>query len=87
MGQGKSKGEGRDLGILTVVLKKVKAESNILKKAMVGANKYTKEISERSRADIEAEERAAKEEEEAVLQDMVQAEVEYWESQERAMIE
>ena len=32
-------------------------------------------------------ERLAKEEEEAALQDMIQAEVEYWESQERAMIE
>ena len=36
---------------------------------------------------VEAEERAAKEEEEAAIQDMVQVEVEYRESQERAMIE
>ena len=47
----------------------------------------TKETAKRSRAGVEAEERVAKEEEEAALQDMVQVEVEYWESQERAMIE
>ena len=46
----------------------------------------TKEKSKRSRVEVEAEERAAKEEEEAALQDMVQVKVEYWESQERAMI-
>ena len=40
----------------------------------------------RSRAEVESEERATKEEEEAVLQGMVQVGVEYWESQERAMI-
>ena len=67
-----------DLGILTVVLNKVKAESNGLKRAMVGAKEDTKDKTERSRAEVEAEERAAKEEEEAELQDMVQAEVEYW---------
>ena len=47
----------------------------------------TKEKSKRSRAGVEAEEKVAKEEEEAALQDMVQVKVEYWESQERAMIE
>ena len=47
----------------------------------------TKEKAERSRAEVEAEERAAKEEEEAALQDMVQVEVEYWENQERDIIE
>ena len=47
----------------------------------------TKEKAKRSRAGVEAEERAAKEEEEAALQDMVQVEVEYQESWERAMIE
>ena len=46
----------------------------------------TKDKAERSKAEVEAEERAAKEEEEAALKDMVQVEVEYWESQERAMI-
>ena len=40
-----------------------------------------------SRAGVEAEEGAAKEEEEAALQDMIQSEVEYWESQERAMVD
>ena len=42
---------------------------------------------ERSRVEVETDEREAKEEEEAAPQDMIQAEVEYWESQERAMIE
>ena len=46
----------------------------------------TKEKSKRSRAGVEAEEKVAKEEEEAALQDMVQVKVEYWESQDRAMI-
>ena len=51
------------------------------------AKEDTKEKVERSRAEVEAEERAAKEEEEASLQDMVQVKVEYWENQERAMID
>ena len=55
--------------------------------AVVGSKEDTKEKAESSRAEVEAEYRAAKEEEEAALQDMVQAKVEYWESQERAMVE
>ena len=42
---------------------------------------------ERSRVEVETDEREAKEEEEAAPQDMIQAEVGYWESKERAMIE
>ena len=77
----------RDMGILTEVLKTVKSASNGLKRAMVGSEEETKEKAERSRAKVEAEETAAKVEEEAALQDMIQARVEYWESQERDMIE
>ena len=47
----------------------------------------TKEKAKRSRAGVEAEERTAKEEEEAALHDMVQVEVEYWDSKDRDMIE
>ena len=72
--------------ILTVVLNKVKAESKGTKRAMVGSKEDTKEKAEKSRAEEDADERTAKEEEGAALQDMVQAEVEYWESQDRAMI-
>ena len=72
---------------MTVVLNKVKAESNVLKREVVGYKEDTKEKAERSRSEVEAEERAVKEEEEAALQDMIQAEVEYWESQERDLIE
>ena len=50
------------------------------------AKDNTKEKVKRSRLGVEAEERVAKEEEEAELQDMVQVKVKYWESQERAMI-
>ena len=39
-----------------------------------------------SRAELEAEDRVEKEEEEAALQDMIQSELEYWESQERVVI-
>ena len=42
------------------------------------AKDYTKEKAKKSRAGVEAEESAAKEEEEAELQDMVQVDVEYW---------
>ena len=54
MGQGQSKGEGIYLGILTVVLNKVKAESNGFNSAMVGAKEDTKDKSERSRAEVES---------------------------------
>ena len=77
---------GWDVGILTYVLNKVKDEFNGLKRAIVGSEEETKEKSERSRAEVEAEERVAKEEEEAALQDMIQSEVEYWDSQERVLI-
>ena len=50
----------RDVGILTVILNKVKAASNGLKSEMVGAEEETKEKAERSMADVEAEERAEK---------------------------
>ena len=49
------------MGILTVVLNKVKDESIGFKRAMVGSKEYTKEKAERSRVEVEAEERAAKE--------------------------
>ena len=80
-----SKADSRDryVGILADVLNKVKAESNELKREMVGS----KDKAEMSREEVYAEERAEKEEEEAALQDMIQAEVEYWESQKMAMIE
>ena len=58
-----------------------------MKRAIVGSKEYTKWKAERSREEVEAEEKAANEEEEAALHDMVQAEVEYWESQESALIE
>ena len=77
----------RDVGILTDFLSKVKATYNGLKREMVGAEEDTKEKAERSREEVEVEEKGAKEKEEAALQDMIQAEVEYWESQERSMIE
>ena len=60
---------------MTYFLNKFKYKFNRLKRAMFGSEEDTKEEAERSRADIEAEERAAKEEEEAELQDMIQAEV------------
>ena len=59
--EAKSEVRDRDLGILTVVLNKVKAESNVFKKAVVGAKEDNKEKAERSRAEVEAEERSAKE--------------------------
>ena len=84
-----SKADSRDryVGILADVLNKVKAKSNELKREMVGSKEETKDKAEMSREEVDAEERAAKEEEEAALQDMIQAEVEYWESQKMAMIE
>ena len=85
--EAKSEVRERDVGILTDVLNKVKAESNGLKRAIVGSKEETKDRLERSRAGVDSEERASKEEEEAALQDMIQSEVEYWESQERAMVE
>ena len=66
-----------DVGILTDVLNKFKAASNGLKRAMVGSEEETKEKSEISRAEVEADERAAKDEEDASIHDMIQAEVEY----------
>ena len=71
----------RGVGILTDFLNKVKDASNDLNRAMVGSEKETKEKFESSRAEVEAEERSAKEEEEAILQYMIQDEVGYWESQ------
>ena len=47
----------------------------------------TKEKAKRLRAEVEAEEREGKDKEDAALHDMVQVEAEYWESQERDMIE
>ena len=47
----KSEVRDRYLGILTVVLNKVKAESNGLKRSMVGAKEDTKEKAERSRSE------------------------------------
>ena len=44
-----------DVWILTDILKKVNAESNRLKRAMVGAKEETKEKAESSRAEVEAE--------------------------------
>ena len=76
-----------DVEILTDVLNKVEAAYNGLMREMVGVEEETNEKSERSRAEVESEERSDKEEEEAVLQGTIQAEVEYWEIQERAMIE
>ena len=84
---GKAEVRDQDVGILMDVLNKVKAASDRLKRAMVGAEEEIKEKEERSRAEVEAEKRAAKEEEEAALQEMIQSKVGYWESQERAMIE
>ena len=63
------------VGILTDVLNKIEAASNRLKRVMVRFERDTKEKVERSRAEIEAVERAAKEEKEAALQDMIQTEV------------
>ena len=54
---------------------------------MVVSKEETNEKTESSRTEEESEERASNEEEEAELQDMIQAEVEHWESQERPMIE
>ena len=45
-----------DLRILTVILNKVKAESNVWKRAMVGAKEDTNEKAERSGVEVEAEE-------------------------------
>ena len=42
------------LGILMVVLSKVKDESNVLKREMVGSKEDTKEKLEMSRAEVEA---------------------------------
>ena len=54
-----AKDEVRDqnVGILMDVLNKAKASSNGLKRAMVGDEEETKEKAERSRAEIEEEER------------------------------
>ena len=51
-----AKAEVRDryVGILAVILNKVKAISNGLKRAMVVSEEDTKEKSERSKADVEA---------------------------------
>ena len=85
--EAKSEVRDWDVGILTEILHNVQAESSILKRAMVVSKEETKEKAKISRAEEEAEERASKKEEEAALQDMIQAKVEYWESQEEAMIE
>ena len=85
--EAKAEVRDRDVDILTDILKKDKAASNISNGAMVGAKEETKEKAERSRAEVEAEERETEEEEEAALQDTIQAKMEYWDSQEMAMIE
>ena len=69
--ESKAEVRDQDVGILTEVLNKFKAEFNGLKRAMVGAEEETKEKAEMSRAEVEAEERAAKKEEEAAPQDMI----------------
>ena len=79
--EAKSEVRDRDVRILADVLNKVKSASNGLNRAVVGSKEDTKDKAERSRAELEAEERSEKEEEEASLQDMIQAELEYWESQ------
>ena len=50
------------------------------------AKEDTKEKQKRSREEVKEQEREAREEEEDALQDMVQAEVGYWDIQERYMI-
>ena len=85
--EAKAQVRDQDVEILKVKFNKFKAASNVLKRAIVEAKEETKEKVERSRAEVEADERAAKEEKEAALHDMIQAEVEYWKIQERAMIE
>ena len=66
--EAKAEVRDQDVGILTDILNKFKAAFNCLKRAIVGSEEETKEKSERSRAEVEAEERVAKEEEEAALQ-------------------
>ena len=50
-----------DVGIMTDILNKAKDTTNILKRVMVGAKEDTKEKLERSRSELEAEERVMKE--------------------------
>ena len=72
---------------MTEILNKVKSASNRLNRDVFVSKEETKDKLERSRAEEKAEDRASKEEEEAALQDMIQAEVEYWGIQDKAMIE
>ena len=50
----------QDVGILTDLLNKVKAESKRLKRTMFGAEEKTKDKAKSSRAEVETEERAVK---------------------------
>ena len=60
MVEAKAEVRDRGVGILTDVLKKVKAAANGLKMGMVGDNEETKEKAERSRSEVEVEDREEK---------------------------